>query len=325
MDSANELLERFRRGDRRAMARLITLLDNDWHAHKLLDRLGRPRGQASVIGITGPPGVGKSTLLGGLIAGLRARGRRVAALAVDPESPISGGALLGDRLRLADVAARDPDVFIRSLSSRGVAGGLSASVRWICRLLEHADYDIVLLETVGVGQAEMAVLRVADLVLLMVMPGTGDSIQWEKAGLMEVAHLVVINKADHEGVDRIEQELRDAMNTGQGDAGSARQIPPILRTVASEGVGIEAVIDRLESAIRSRPPVDWHQVRTEILQEAEMLLGQRLRELADRDEGLVEMAHVVARRQQDLSSAASEVLNRLLPRLIDESRSDDQT
>ncbi|MDD4890970.1 MAG: GTP-binding protein, partial [Phycisphaerae bacterium] len=272
------------------------------------------------IGITGPPGVGKSTLLGRLISGFRARGKRVAVLAVDPQSPISGGALLGDRLRMAEAAAGDDDVFIRSLSSRGVAGGLSASVRWISRLLERFGYDVVLVETIGVGQAELAVLRVADVVMLMVMPGTGDGVQWEKAGLIEVAHLVVINKADHPGVDRIEQELRDALepNPGSGDparVGPRRVVPPILRTVASTGDGVAAVVEQLDGMLADRPAADWHQVRTELLQEAEMLLGQRLQEIADSDPRVSDLARAVAAGTLDLSSAAEDTLRQLLAKL----------
>ncbi len=316
-----QLLEGVRRGDRRALARMITLLDNDPHARRLLDGLGSPGRRTGIVGVTGPPGVGKSTLLGGLIAQFRRRGKRVAVLAVDPESPISGGALLGDRLRMAEVAADDEDVFIRSLSSRGVAGGLSGSVRSICRLLERFGFDIVLVETVGVGQGEMAVLRVAEVVMLMVMPGTGDGVQWEKAGLIEVAHLVVINKSDHPGVDRIQQELRDALqgvpDVCTADGQRRRPVPPILRTVASEGVGVEAVADNLLRMLDTHPAADWHQVRTEILQEAEMLLGQRLRELADADADVSDLARAVARGECDLSAATEQALGRLLPRLLE--------
>jgi LAO/AO transport system kinase len=314
--SITTLLDRFKSGDPRALARLITCLDNAPDAHKLLEELGPAAKRAGVIGVTGAPGVGKSTLLSRLIGAFRARGKRVAVLAVDPQSPISGGALLGDRIRMADAAAGDADVFIRSLSSRGVAGGLSASVRWICRLLERFGYDIVLVETVGVGQAELGVLRVADVVVLMVMPGTGDAVQWEKAGLIEVAHLVVINKADHPGVERLEQELRDALNPPSGQIASAVGLPgsPILRTIASENVGIDAVVDELLSTLAAHPRVDWHQARTEILQEAEMLIGQRLGELAE-DGELIDLSRAVATGDVELSAAAETILRRLLPRV----------
>ncbi|MCG3180306.1 MAG: hypothetical protein BIFFINMI_02665 [Phycisphaerae bacterium] len=310
-----KLVERFKAGDRRALARLITLLDNHPDSRDLLERLAPPAPGGAVIGITGAPGVGKSTLLGGLIAGLRRRNHRVAVLAVDPESPITGGALLGDRLRMARVAAADEDIFIRSLSSRGVAGGLSASVHAISQLLLRFGYDRVLVETIGVGQAEMAVLRVAEVVVLMVMPGTGDEVQWEKAGLIEVAHLIVINKADHPGVERLEQELIDALSAGQES-----RVPPILRTVASRDEGVDAVIDNLEEIVSRRPGLNWLQMRTEILQEAEMLLGRRLRELADQDESLDDLARAVALGQRDIYGATEETLRRLLPRLDSQDR-----
>lgn len=314
------MLDRFRAGDRRALARLITALDNNPNAHEVLDRLGPPAKRAHVLGVTGPPGVGKSTLLGGLIGGLRKRGSRVAVLAVDPQSPISGGALLGDRLRMSQIAAEDEDVFIRSISSRGTAGGLSASVRAITQLLERFGYDLVLIETIGVGQAEMAVLRIAEVVLLMVMPGTGDEVQWEKAGIIEVAHIVVINKADHPGVDRLEQELLDALG-----ASDDKPIPPILRTVASRGQGVDAVIDCLQTILARTPVAGWRQMRTEIMQETEMMLGQRLAEIAEGDSKVSELAHDVAAGRLDLYSATEQALEHLLPRLLRQQVSEEQT
>lgn len=309
-----QLIARFDAGDRRSLARLITRIDNDPSiGPQLLAELGPAKARAAIIGITGAPGVGKSTLLGRLIGGYASRGRRIAALAVDPQSPISGGALLGDRIRMAEPAARDGDVFIRSLSNRGATGGLSASVRWICRLLERFGYDLILLETVGVGQSELAVLRVADIVVLMVMPGTGDTVQWEKAGLVEVCHMVVINKADHPGVERVEQELREALRDGVANGGEGCR--PILRTVANEDIGVASVLDQLDGLLAARPPLEWHQAQTEILQEAEMLLTQRLDRLGRGDPQLGELARAVAAGKLDISAAAQSVLLTLLPRL----------
>jgi LAO/AO transport system kinase len=239
-----QLLEGFRAGDRRALARLITLLDNNPDGHRVLDELGPAANRAGVIGVTGAPGVGKSTLLGRLIGAFRARGRRVAVLAVDPQSPISGGALLGDRIRMAEPAARDEDVFIRSLSSRGVAGGLSASVRWITRLLERFGYDIILVETVGVGQDEVDVARLADVTVVVLVPGMGDDVQALKAGIMEIADVFLVNKADQPGASRLERELKAAIGLAARPDGWT---PPIVPTVASEGKGIDEALAAIQS------------------------------------------------------------------------------
>jgi LAO/AO transport system ATPase len=271
------LLAEFRNGGRRALARLISRFDNGEDPRPWL-RLIEPAGAAAtprVIGITGPPGGGKSSLIGCLIPAIRQRALSVAVLAIDPESPFTGGAILGDRIRMGRHHVDDPGVYIRSLSSRGSAGGLSRSTRSICRLLAAFGFDLILLETVGAGQSELSVMDAADLVLLVLVPGTGDSIQWEKAGQVEIADVFALNKADLPGIDALESALRSALEHGfltslpapGEDCHGARLIPitpgivaaqrslwngvaPIVRTVAIEGEGTGELLDNLVEGLR---------------------------------------------------------------------------
>lgn len=207
------LADRCLRGDVRAVARLISLLeDGDRGALAALDHFKSRSGRALVLGITGPPGSGKSTLTDKLIGAFRSEGKTVGVLAIDPSSPFSGGAILGDRLRMQGHAT-DPGVFIRSLASRGKLGGLSAATAFGSRVLEAAGYDVVIIETVGVGQSEIDIVKVADLVVLISVPGLGDDIQVIKAGIMEIGDIFVVNKSDREGADRVVRELRAMLET----------------------------------------------------------------------------------------------------------------
>jgi len=209
----SEVARRVAAGDTRAAARLISgLEDGDPAAARALAALRGSRGRAHVLGITGPPGSGKSTLTDKIIAELRARGRRVGVLAVDPSSPFTGGAILGDRLRMQRHAV-DEGVFIRSLASRGRLGGLSRATAAAARVLEAAGYDWVIIETVGVGQSEVDIVKIADTVVLVSVPGLGDDIQVIKAGVMEIGDIFVVNKADREGADRVVRELRAMLET----------------------------------------------------------------------------------------------------------------
>ena len=236
-----ELATAIRDGDRRALARGLTLVENETaDGAALLAALGSG-GRAHRIGITGPPGAGKSTLVSALTASCRAHGATVGVLAVDPSSPFTGGALLGDRIRML-AHTGDEHVFIRSLASRGALGGLSAGVYDAADLLDAAGFDPVLIETVGVGQGEVEICRAADTTVVVLAPGSGDVVQGMKAGLLEIADLLVINQADREGADALEAALRSAVELREGEA------PPILTTVATRGEGV----DELRAALAAR-------------------------------------------------------------------------
>lgn len=236
---------RYRAGDLRALARAVTLAEAGLDAARPLLRAARERaGRAVVLGVTGSPGSGKSTLTDALIGTLRARGQRVAVLAVDPSSPYSGGAILGDRIRMLRHHA-DSGVFVRSLASRGALGGLSARTMGVLALLEGAGFDWVILETVGVGQSEVDVAAACDHTLLVLTPAGGDGVQAFKAGIMEIADVIAVNKADLPGADRTVRELMAAQGLGAHDAGT--WFAPIRKTIAAKGEGIEALLDAVEA------------------------------------------------------------------------------
>jgi LAO/AO transport system ATPase len=237
-----ELVERARAADPRAVARLISLVENDSPVLRSVAAALAPHvGRAQVVGLTGSPGVGKSTSTSALVTALRAGGKRVGVLAVDPSSPFSGGALLGDRIRMQDHAT-DDGVFIRSMASRGQLGGLSAAVPQALRVLDAAGFDVVLIETVGVGQAEVEVASLADTTIVLLAPGMGDGVQAAKAGILEVADIFVVNKADRDGADQVARDLRYMQSLGgrHSDAGAWRA--PIVKTVAAKGIGADEVI-----------------------------------------------------------------------------------
>ena len=215
--------------DPRAIGRLLSLIETDGAQQREIARSLHPyvRG-AEVVGLTGPPGVGKSTLVSSLVTGYRKRGRRVGVLAVDPTSPFTGGALLGDRVRMQEHAT-DPGVFIRSMASRGHLGGLAAATPQAIRVLDAAGADVVLLETVGVGQSEVEVAGLADSTLVLLAPDSGDAVQVAKAGVLEVGDIYVVNKADRDGAPRLSRDLRQALNL----AAASEWKPPILQVVAT--------------------------------------------------------------------------------------------
>jgi len=244
-----------REGDPRAVARLISLVeDASPKLREVAAALAPHTNHAFVVGLTGSPGVGKSTSTAGLVTEYRRRGLRVGVLAVDPSSPFSGGALLGDRVRMQDHAT-DSGVFIRSMASRGHLGGVSWATPQALRVLDGAGCDVVLVETVGVGQAEVEVASLADTTLVLLAPGMGDGIQAAKAGILEVADVYVVNKADRDGADATVRDLKGMLGLGgrHSEAGAWR--PPIVKTVAARGEGVEDVVDAIE---RHRAWMDAH-------------------------------------------------------------------
>jgi LAO/AO transport system kinase len=247
-----ELLTAARGGDRAAVARLLTIVEQGGDAAAGVDRVAFPMsGSAHTIGITGSPGAGKSTLTGALIGVARGAGHRIGVLAIDPSSPFTGGAILGDRVRMGEHAL-DPDVFIRSMATRGHLGGLAVATPQAARLLDAVGFDRVLIETVGVGQVEVEVAGEADTTVVVVNPGWGDSVQANKAGLMEIADIFVINKADRAGVDQTRRDLEQMLELSSTTDGSSPGPgtygwrPSILATVASAPTGIVELWAELE-------------------------------------------------------------------------------
>lgn len=232
----DELIEAARGGSARAAGRLLTLVEGERRAD-VLDALG-PTPRPRIVGVTGPPGAGKSTTVGALVGAYRGRDMRVAVLAVDPSSPYSGGALLGDRIRMA-AHINDSGVLIRSVATRGHLGGLAAAVPAAIRLLSALSYDLIVLETVGVGQSEIEIAAVADPTVVILNPGAGDAVQAAKAGLLEVADIVVVNKADRDGADQTVRDLR------------AETTAPILKLIAAQGDGVPELVDAIEEHHRA--------------------------------------------------------------------------
>ena len=244
------LVEQAVDGNARAVGRLISLVEDASPALRQVMELLAPRaGHARVVGLTGSPGVGKSTSTSALVSSYRRRGMRVGVLAVDPSSPFSGGALLGDRVRMQDHAT-DDGVFIRSMASRGHLGGLSWATPQALRVLSAAGCDVVLIETVGVGQAEVEIASLADTTLVLLAPGMGDGIQAAKAGILEVADLFVVNKADRDGADQVVRDLRYMQSLGEQSPSQAKVegkwVAPIVKTVAARGEGADEVVDQIE-------------------------------------------------------------------------------
>jgi len=254
----DELIEAARNGSTRAAGRLLSLVEGPRRA-EVLDALG-PTSPPRIVGLTGPPGAGKSTTVGALVGAYREREMRVAVLAVDPSSPYSGGALLGDRIRMA-AHVNDSDVLIRSVATRGHLGGLAAAVPAAIRLLATLSYDLIVLETVGVGQSEIEIAAVADPTIVILNPGAGDAVQAAKAGLLEVADIVVVNKADREGVDQTVRDLR------------AETKAPILKLVAAQGEGIAELVEEIDDHLRADGPERrTARARAQILSLAQTLL-----------------------------------------------------
>ena len=285
MDVA-ELITAARGGNTRAVGRLLSLVESD-RRDEVLAML--PASPVRTVGITGPPGAGKSTTVAVLVSAYRARGLRVAVLAVDPSSPYSGGALLGDRIRMA-AHINDPDVMIRSVATRGHLGGLAAAVPAAIRLLAALHYDIVVLETVGVGQSEIEIAAVADPTVAILNPGAGDAIQAAKAGLLEIADIIVVNKADRDGADQTARDLH--IETGL----------PILKIIASQNAGIEELVAAIDAHHRADTPERRAiRARLQILSLAQSALQS--------DSGLDELAGRVATGDLDVYAATARLLD----------------
>ncbi|HEY8601856.1 MAG TPA: methylmalonyl Co-A mutase-associated GTPase MeaB, partial [Thermomicrobiales bacterium] len=271
------LLARFRGGERRALARLLTQVENDTPVGREAVRaLFGATGRAHVVGVTGPPGAGKSTLVNRLITTWRERGRSVAVVAVDPSSSLTGGATLGDRVRMMETWA-DEAVFIRSMATRGALGGLARATRGIVWTLDAFGFDMIIIETVGVGQDEVEVARVAHTTLLLQVPGLGDDIQAIKAGVLEVADLLVVNKADRPGAGELKRDLAMMLTLGGHLPEGAWRVP-ILATIAARGEGVVALADTVEEHQRTlRASGAWaRRERATLLDEVQGLVRSRV-------------------------------------------------
>ena len=313
MNDTGTLVEGILRGEVRAVARGISLVENGTPtAPALLKALFPHSGGAVVIGVTGPPGAGKSTLVDCLTAALRARGQSLGIVAVDPTSPYSGGAILGDRIRM-QAHALDDGVFIRSMATRGHLGGLAAATGHVLTILSAAGKDVILVETVGVGQDEVAIVETADVSVVVLVPGLGDEVQAMKAGIMEIADVFVVNKADREGADRTVMEIEAVLSLAPPEASR----PAIVKTVAAEGLGIDELVAELDRFLADADSSGLllTKKRAHLEQQFENTLAQRLLgRVRERVLSRAETDKVVARllsRETDPFSAVDGVLRKV--------------
>jgi LAO/AO transport system kinase len=308
----SSLADRLIAGDKRALARAITLIEDDDPAGWELVREVFPRtGKARIVGLTGPPGVGKSTLIGALTAEMRKADRQVAVLSIDPSSPFTRGALLGDRIRLSDHFL-DAGVFIRSMASRGALGGLSEATLQAALLMDASGKDDVFIETVGVGQAEIDIVDHGDTIVLVLMPGSGDSIQALKAGVMEIPDVIVVNKSEHPMTDTMIREIRGVLSLGPATSWRV----PIIKTEAAKGEGVAELAEKItehrehieaEGTLEERRA---RNLRNEVLELAASRMRRSLEAAVADDESIRELLDRVVKREIDPASAAKDLLER---------------
>ena len=312
MSPEGTLAERIVNGDRRALARAISLVENEEQAGYDVVRELYPRtGKAAIFGFTGPPGVGKSTLIGALTKARRAAGRQIGVLSIDPSSPFTQGAVLGDRIRLSEHFL-DPGVFIRSMANRGALGGLSEAALQAALLMDASGRDDVFLETVGVGQAEVDIIDHADTVVLVLMPGSGDSIQALKAGVMEIPDVIVVNKSDHPLTDTMVREIRGVLSLAPQRGWRV----PIVKTEASRGHGIDELVEKLD-AHRAHIEAEGtlserrrRNLRNEVIALATGRLRRKLEDELREDESFAQLLDQVVERRLDPATAATKLLDK---------------
>jgi LAO/AO transport system kinase len=305
------LIEKILAQDQLSGSRLMRRIDdNDVTVTETLQALYPHTGRARILGVTGAPGAGKSTLVDRFISELRSRNKTVAVVAVDPTSPFTGGAILGDRIRMQRHTL-DPGVFIRSLATRGALGGLSRSTGDVVRVFDAMGYDYVIVETVGVGQDEVEIVKLADATLVVMVPGLGDDVQSIKAGILEIADIFVINKADREGTERLERDLKAMIEMSEMMGPAERPLPQVLRTVATKNEGIAAVIDQVEARIASLTEEQRRSLRQrQALAELTAVVEERLRQRARQILNGVSLDELSARKVDPYSLA-----ERLVPHL----------
>jgi LAO/AO transport system kinase len=306
-------IDQLRSGDTRALSRAISTVEN--HApgwSDLLKALFPHSGKARVLGLTGAPGAGKSTLVDHLARHYRKRNRTIGIIAVDPTSPYTGGAILGDRIRMQEHFS-DPGIYIRSMATRGSLGGLARTTADVATVLDASGRDVVMIETVGVGQDEVDIVRLADVTVVILVPGMGDDVQMIKAGIMEIADIFVINKIDHEGAERVEREIRALQSLATRQDGWT---PPIVKTVASEGTGIEelaaAIADyetylQEESLVLKKSVQNWQERLIEMLRDSML---EKAREHLD-DGTVARMAAEVAEHKRDPYTLIEEIAGKI--------------
>ncbi len=314
------IVERLLSGARRALARMVTLIENESpQARRFLAELHQHAGHAHIIGVTGAPGAGKSTLVTHIVRELRRRDRKVGVVAVDPTSPFTGGAILGDRIRMMELAG-DPSVFIRSMASRGSLGGLSASTRDVVRAMDAAGYDPIIIETVGTGQAEVEVMRAAQTVLVVSAPGMGDEVQAIKAGILEIADIFVVSKADKPGADQTVAELAMLLSLDPQRRLHDKSKPywriPVLKTAAIKDQGITQLVDTIEQHRQYLLESDMltsraqRQVRSEVESLVLHAVMNALRDQVSEDEWQ-KMLEYITTRERDPYSVANELQERI--------------